>query len=283
MKDKFKVELFLDYDNTLAESPYYDTRNRLLSWIDIPKGLLLTLDKRGSIKEYNLGEKIGCAIPLNNSNGFLIFGTTGLYTFIDNKKTLLYDLTNILDKSERCNDANVDKMGRLWFSSIVDDGIHAPESKLYCYNNKEVICMDSNLKLGNGICWNKKNTRMYLCDSEAHAIYVYDYDLDTGNIDNRRVLCNIYDGVPDGMIIDNDENLWVAIWGGSRIEVRSSKTGLLKKSFDVPTLNVTSLAYNSEDSNIIITSAKSSDRLGGKLFELKTDIKFLEKEFVKLD
>ena len=283
MKDKFKVELFLDYDNTLAESPYYDTRNRLLSWIDIPKGLLLTLDKRGSIKEYNLGEKIGCAIPLNNSNGFLIFGSTGLYAFIDNKKTLLYDLTNILDKSERCNDANVDKMGRIWFSSIVDDGIHAPESKLYCYNNKEVICMDSNLKLGNGICWNKKNTRMYLCDSEAHAIYVYDYDLDTGNIDNRRVLCNIYDGLPDGMIIDNDENLWVAIWGGSRIEVRSSKTGLLKKTFDVPTLNVTSLAYNSEDSNIIITSAKSSDRLGGKLFELKTDIKFLEKEFVKLD
>lgn len=283
MKDKYKVELFLDYDNTLAESPYYDTRNRLLSWIDIPKGLLLTLDKRGNIKEYDFKEKIGCAIPLNRSNGFLVLGSTGIFIYEDNKVSLLHDLTNTLDKSERCNDANIDKMGRIWFSSIVDDGIHAPESKLYCYNNKEVICMDDGLKLGNGICWNKKNTRMFLCDSEAHAIYVYDYNLDMGNIDNRRVLCNIYDGVPDGMLIDNDENLWIAIWGGARIEVRSSKTGLLKKTYDVPTLNVTSLAYNNEDSNIIITSAKSSDRLGGKLFELKTDVKFLEKEYAKLD
>lgn len=283
MKDKYKVELFLDYDNTLAESPYYDTRNRLLSWIDIPKGLLLTLDKRGNIKEYDFKEKIGCAIPLNRSNGFLVLGSTGIFIYEDDKVSLLHDLTNILDKSERCNDANIDKMGRIWFSSIVDDGIHASESKLYCYNNKEVICMDDGLKLGNGICWNKKNTRMFLCDSEAHAIYVYDYNLDMGNIDNRRVLCNIYDGVPDGMIIDNDENLWIAIWGGARIEVRSSKTGLLKKTYDVPTLNVTSLAYNSEDSNIIITSAKSSDRLGGKLFELKTDVKFPGKEYAKLD
>jgi len=283
MKDKYNVELFLDYDNSLAESPYYDTRNGIFSWIDIPNGLLLTLDKRGSIKKYDFKEKIGCAIPLNRSNGFLVFGQTHLYILEDNTISPLYDLSTILDKSERCNDANIDKMGRIWFSSIVDDGIHKAESRLYCYTNKEIICMDSDLKLGNGICFNKKYSRMFVCDSEAHAIYVYDYDIDTGNITNRRVLCNIYDGVPDGMIIDNNENLWIAIWGGARIEVRSSKTGLLKRSYNVPTLNVTSLAYNSIDSNIIITSAKSSDRLSGKIFELKTDIKFPDKEFAKLD
>jgi len=283
MKDKYKVELFLEHENNLAESPYYDCRNRLLSWIDIPKGLLLTLDKRGKIKEVNFNEKIGCAIPLKKSNGFLVLGTNNIYIYEDDTIKPFYDLTKILDKSERCNDANIDKMGRIWFSSIVDDGIHAPSSKLFCYANRDTICMDSGLKLGNGICWNKKYSRMFVCDSEAHAIYVYDYNLDTGNIDNRRVLCNIYDGVPDGMIIDNDENLWVAIWGGERIEVRSSKTGLLKNTIYVPTLNVTSLAYNKEDSNIIITTAKSSDRLGGMLFELKTNTKFIDKEYAVIE
>ena len=282
MKNKYKTELFLEHDNVLSESPYYNTNNRLLSWIDIPKGILLTLDKRGNIKEINFNEKIGCAIPLVNNNGFFVFGSTGLFIYEDNKVSLLYDLTNILNKSERCNDANIDKMGRIWFSSIVDDGIHSPESRLYCYNNKEIKCMDNNLKLGNGICWDKKYNRMFICDSEAHAIYVYDYNLDTGNIDNRRILCNIYDGLPDGMLIDSDENLWIAIWGGSRIEVRNSKTGLLKTTYDVPTLNVTSLAYNSEDHILVITTAKSSDRLGGNLFELKTDISFPKKEFAKI-
>ena len=283
MKDKNKVELYLEYENNLAESPHYDTRYRLLSWIDIPKGLLITSDTRGKIKSYGFNEKIGCAIPLNRSNGFLVCGSTNLYTLEDGVIKSIYDLTKEFDSSERCNDANIDKLGRLWFSSIVDDGIHAPESKLYCYSNKELVCMDSDLKLGNGICWNSKYTRMFVVDSVAHVIYVYDYDLDTGYISNRRVLCNIYDGTPDGMLIDKDENLWVAIWDGARIEVRSSKTGLLKKTYDVPTSNVTCLAYNKEESMLVITSAKSSDRLGGNLFELKVDVKFPDFEYAKID
>lgn len=283
MKDKNKVELYIEYDNSLAESPYYDPMNKVLSWIDVDKGLLILSDNRGKIKTVDFKEKIGCAIPLKGSKGFLVCGTTNLYIYEDGTIKPICDLTNELDSSQRCNDAKVDKMGRLWFSSMVDDGIHAPEGKLYCYTNRQLVCMDSDLKLGNGICWNKKNTKMYLVDSIAHAIYVYDYDLDTGNISNRRVLCNIYDGTPDGMLIDKDENLWVAIWGGARIDVRSCKTGLLKKSYDVPTLNVTSLAYNKDDNNIIITTAKSHDNYGGNIFELKTDVKFDDFEYARLD
>jgi gluconolactonase len=283
MKDKFKVELFLEYENNLAESPHYDTRYRLLSWVDIPKGLLITSDTRGKIKTVSFNEKIGCAIPLKRSNGFLVFGTTNLYVYEEGIIKSICDLTKEFDPSNRCNDANIDKMGRIWFSSIVDDGIHSPESKLYCYTNKELVCMDPDLKLGNGICWNAKYTRMFVVDSVAHVIYVYDYDLDTVYISNKRVLCNIYDGTPDGMIIDKDENLWVAIWDGERIEVRSSKTGLLKKTYDVPTSNVTCLCYNKEESSLIITSAKSADRLGGNLFELKTDVKFPDFEYATID
>lgn len=283
MKDKNKVELYLEYENNLAESPHFDPRNRLLSWVDIDKGYLITSDTRGKIKTTAFNEKIGCAIPLIKGNGFLVCGTKNIYTLIDGVITPICDLTKDLDPSQRCNDANIDKLGRLWFSSIVDDGIHAPESKLYCYTNKELVCMDTDLKLGNGICWNSKYTRMFVVDSVAHAIYVYDYDLDTGYISNRRVLCNIYDGTPDGMLIDSDENLWVAIWDGARVEVRSSKTGLLKKSYDAPTANITCLAYNKEESMLVITSAKSSDRLGGNLFSLNVDVKFPDFEYAKID
>ena len=283
MKDKNKVELYMDVDNLLAESPYYDSRFRVLSWIDIPNGLLHIADSRGKEKIVDFREKIGCAIPLKRSNGFLVFGTTNLYIYADEKIEIFYNLTNHLTGKERCNDAAIDKMNRIWFSSIVDDGIHEAESKLYCLSNNELVCMDSDLKLGNGICWNKKNDKMYLVDSIAHAIYVYDYNLDTGMITNRRILCNIYDGSPDGMIIDKDEFLWIAIWGGARIEVRNCKNGLLKKSYDVPTLNVTCLTYNSDEKNIIITSAKSSDRLSGKLFELKTDAKFPDIDYAVIE
>ena len=283
MKDKNKVELYLEYDNDLAESPHFDPRNRVLSWIDIPKGELITSDSRGKIKIVGFNEKIGCAIPLKRSNGFLVLGTTHIYIYEDDKITPIYDLTKDLDPSQRCNDANIDNMGRLWFSSIVDDGIHAPESKLYCYTNKELICMDSDLKLGNGICWNKKNNRMFVVDSIGHCIYVYDYDLDTGYISNRRILCNIYEGEPDGMIIDKDENLWVAIWNGGKIQVRSSKTGLLKKEYDVPTYNATCMCYKKEDKMLIITTAKGKDTYGGNLFSLNVDVNFDDFEYAVID
>ena len=283
MKDKNKVELYIENENDLAESPFYDSRYRVLSWIDIPKGLLHLADSRGKRKEIDFKEKIGCAIPLKRSNGFLVLGTTHIYLYENDKIEPIFDLTNHLDKTQRCNDAGIDQKGRLWFSSIVDDGIHTAESKLYCFYNNELVCMDPNLKLGNGICWNKKGTRMFVSDSEAHAIYVYDYNLEDGTIKNRRVLCNIYDGIPDGMIIDKDEFLWIAIWGGSRIEVRNSKNGLLKKTYDIPTKNVTSLTYSKDEGSIIITTAKSGDSYGGKLFELKTDTKFPDIDYIDIE
>ena len=274
MKDKNKVELFLDKENKLAESPYYDSTSKILSWVDIVEGTLCTLDSRGKIKEIKFNEKIGSAIPLKKPNSYLVFGTKALYLCEEGIIKPIYDLSKIIDSTQRCNDAKVDDFNRLWFSSIVDDGIHAPEGKLFCYENREVVCMDPDLKLGNGICWNKKRNKMYLADSINQCIFVYDFDLDTGYVDNRRVLCNIYDGSPDGMIIDKDENLWIAIWGGARIEVRSCKTGLLKKTIDVPTSNVTSLTYNSLEQEIIITTAKSGDSNGGKIYSLKVDAKF---------
>ena len=279
MRDKFKVELYLEKENGLAESPYYDMRSRVLSWIDIPNGKLFLADKRGRIKEVDFNEKIGCAIPLEKQNSYLVCGTKALYVYEDEKIEILYDLTNDLKPSQRCNDAAVDKLGRLWFSSITDDDIHAPEGKLFCYYKNKVTCMDSDVKLGNGICWNKKYTRMFFVDSAAHVIYVYDYNLSDGTIINRRVLCNIYDGEPDGMIIDNDEYLWIAIWNGARIEIRDSKNGLLKRTIDMPVENVTCLAYNKEDSNIIVTTAKTNTRLSGNLFEIKTNTKFPDRPY----
>ena len=85
------------------------------------------------------------------------------------------------------------------------------------------------------------------------------------------------------MIIDKDEHLWIAIWDGARIEVRDSKNGLIKKTYDVPTLNVTSLTYSTDEKSIIITTAKSSSPDGGKIFELKTDIKFPEDDYFNIE
>ena len=283
MKDKTKVEVVYGNKYTLGESPFYDPRNKVLSWVDIVKGSLYIQDSHNRIKEINFKEKIGAAIPLKKSNGFFVCGTTGLYTVEDNSIKQVYNLKQTLEPFQRCNDAKADRMGRVWFTSIVDDDIHAPEGKLYCYVNKEVLCMDPDLRLGNGIAWNKDNSKMFLIDSVAHCIYSYDYDLDTGYITNKKVLCEIRDGEPDGMTIDTDDNLWIGIWDGSRIEVRSSRTGILKKTINMPTLKITSCAFDNDENILYATSAKSNDECGGSLFKIKVEAKGQDIDYAIID
>ena len=198
------------------------------------------------------------------------------------KKFYDNDLKDYYETFQRSNDAKADKFGRVWFSSIVDDEIHSPSGKLFCYKDMEVICMDQDVKLGNGICFNKDYSKLFLVDSCSNVIYSYNYNLDLGIITNRKELCKIYDICPDGMIIDDDENLWIAIWGGSRIEVRSSKTGMLKKTINIPSLNVTSLTYDNDKKEIIVTSAKDKENLGS-IYRLKVHTTFPDIDYAKVD
>ena len=280
--DKSKLEILFDSQFNLAESPFYDKNNKTLSWVDIVKGNLYLLDSSDNFKVINFNERIGSAVPLINSTGYLVFGTKGIYLYENDNIKLLYDLKNEYETFQRSNDAKADRLGRVWFSSIVDDEIHSPESKLFCYKNGIVECMDPDFKLGNGICFNKACNKMYFADSVNNAIYSYDYNLSEGSISKKKVLCNIYDLCPDGMLIDSDDNLWIAIWGGSRIEVRNSKNGMLKKTINIPTKNVTSLTYDPFNKEIIITTAKSDEVLGS-IYKLKVHQDFPDIDYAKID
>ena len=188
-----------------------------------------------------------------------------------------------MEKGMRCNDAKADCMGRLWFSTIYDDVTAHYGGSLYCLDNDEIKRMDDCL-LGNGLAWNKENTKFYFSDTEAQKIYVYDYDKLTGNLSNKKVLCNI-DGYPDGMTIDENDNLFICIWGGSRIEVRSGNDGKLIDTFNMPTKLVTSATFSTDNYvELIITTASlnEKDKYAGKVFRLKVDYKGLPESFVKI-
>ncbi len=286
MKDKTKIELANDEKYILSEGPTYDHRTKATSWVDIIDKKLFILDKNNKLKTISFKEKISAAIPLSRSFGYLVCGETALYVYENNEIKVLKDLKSIMEPGMRCNDAKADNLGRLWFSTMVDDGFHAPSGALYCYTNRELICMQDNLKLGNGMAWSKDNTKFFLADSEAHEIYSYDYDLDTGYISNRKVLFEVSDGVPDGMTIDDNDNLYVCIWGGGRIEVRSSKTGILKREINMPTKLITSCTFIGDNYNeLFVTTAsiEQTDKFTGHVFKVSLDAKGYEVNLAKLD
>ncbi|MBO5542845.1 MAG: SMP-30/gluconolactonase/LRE family protein [Acholeplasmatales bacterium] len=254
-----------------------------MSWIDIVGKKLFILDKNKELKEVLFNEKIGAAIPIKDSNGFLVFGETKVFLYQNDEIKEYKDISSIVSKGMRCNDAKADRKGRIWFSTIVDDGISKPHGGLYTIIDDKIICMQET-KLGNGLAWNKDNTKFYFSDSIEHKVFIYDYDINTGLISNRRVLAET-DGIPDGMTIDDNDNLFIAIWGGNRIEVRDSISGKILDIINIPTKLVTSCTFSGENyDELIITTASLSelDEYAGKVFKLKVKYKGLPESFVKI-
>ena len=266
---KYELELLCDVKNILGEGPFYNFLNRTISFIDIVSKKLYIMDESKNIKEVLFEEKIGASIPFGNDS-YLAFGETNIFLYQNDMITTYLSLDSIVTKGMRCNDAKGDRHNRIYFSTMVDDGISKPHGGFYCLSDKKIICLDTNTKLGNGLAWNSEDTKLYYADSIEHKVFSYDYDSKTGLISNKKVLFEIKDGAPDGMTIDGENNLYVAIWGGGRIEKRSSIDGSLLDIINIPTKLVTS-CYFIDDFNLVVTTAKldQEDEYAGCVFLLK--------------
>ncbi len=264
-----KLEILCDTINILGEGPYY--KDGVISWVDIVGKKLYIYDN--IIKKVSFDEKISAAIPLKDE-GFLVCGENYLFKYIDNKIIKYKDISHLMKKNMRCNDAKVDSMGRLYFSTMLDDDSSNHYGALYCLDKGEIKYINDT-KIGNGITFNKNSDKFYFSDSIERKIFVYEYDKLSGNLSNRKILCEI-DGTPDGMTIDDNDNLFIAIWGGKRIEVRNSSDGKLIDVINIPTKLVTSACFSGNNlDELIITTAKlnEEDSFAGKVFKLKTKYK----------
>ncbi len=281
---EYTAEVFDSSKHKLGESPYYDPRFRRYSWVDITEGRLWTLiDDRKMCFEFD--QPIGAAIPLADSKGFLLAAKDGLYVLEDGKTRPYCDLKDVYKSYWRSNDAKADKKGRVWFGASTLDG-YDNEGNLYLLDNGMVKCMQADTKISNGMAWSKDQKKFFFSDSEEYAVFKYDYDLESGQITGRKVLFNVENGVPDGLCIDADDNLWVAIWDGSRIEKRSSVTGEKLAEVHVPALHTSSCCFVKENGgwSLFITSA--GDGLGGEydgcIFKCRVDAEGMEPDYVNI-
>ena len=272
---EYTAEIYYDKKFQLAESPYFDLRTGTLSWVDITEGKFYRKSKTGKPRVNEFHQEIGAAVPTGNPGEYVIAGTDGLYLLNDKGSSMLQDMSAFYESFQRSNDAKADPAGRLWFGSSVT-GDHEPCGNLYSYENGNVLLKQPETKISNGMAWSSDKTKFYFSDSAEHAVFVYDYDLSSGVISNRQVLFTVENGVPDGMTIDIEDNLWVAVWGGSRLEHRSGADGSLLGIIHVPAVNVTSCCFAGEEHDGLFITTSGADLNGeydGCLFKCKPDVK----------
>ena len=109
--------------------------------------------------------------------------------------------------------------------------------------------LDDDLTLSNGLAWSSDGSRMYSVDTLRRTVFVREHDHD------RRVHLTIDVGHPDGIAVDEEDHLWVALWGAGAVQ-RYDPDGILVDRIDVPALHTSAVAFAGDDlRTLVVTTA----------------------------
>jgi sugar lactone lactonase YvrE len=179
------------------------------------------------------------------------------------------------------NDTACDPQGRFWPGTMADDRRGGGGALYRLDPDGRTKLMLDGLTISNGLGWSPDGGTMYLADSGASVVHAFTFDADRGTISDDRVLIELAAevGDPDGLTVDADGDLWVAIYGGGRVH-RYAPGGALRQEFFFPAGQTMSCAFAGPGLNrLYVTTAtenwsdeqRRAEPAAGLTYRLDTD------------
>jgi sugar lactone lactonase YvrE len=243
----------------LAEGPLW-TRPSRLTWVDIPAGHLHVADTTVSFepaRTYDVGRPLGAALPLaTDADGWILAAGSGFaHLTPDGDVTVLAEPERDR-RGVRMNDAKCDPHGRLWAGSMDADERPSRGSLFRVDLDGSVTRVLENLTVSNGIDWSPDGRTFYFADSGHGIVYSGEYDVDSGELGPLHPLIRPDRGVADGLTVDAEGMLWIALWEGSAVHrYDPSGTLLARVLVDAP-LTTSCCLGGSDGRTLFITSAR---------------------------
>jgi sugar lactone lactonase YvrE len=258
----------------LGEGPCWDAADATLYWTDIPARTVHALLADGQHRSWDIGQQVG-AIGLRASGGLVLAAEKGFLT-MDTATGAVTPLAGVEhgEPDVRLNDGAIDRAGRFYAGSMAEDE-HPGAGAMYRLDPDHTVTrLMTGLGVSNGIGWSPDDTQMYYVDSLDHRLDVLDYDAATGAIGERRPLAEIGSGevLPDGLTVDADGGIWVAVWGGGAV-LRFSPAGELTMTVELPASLVTCPTFGGPDlKTLYITTAAGPGEGAGSLYSCQPGV-----------
>jgi sugar lactone lactonase YvrE len=263
------VEVAIRSGALLGESPRWDAGTGRLLWVDIEARAVHVFDPAaGADRSILLGNRVGAVAPMQP--GKVLVALADRLAVLDLDDESVRTLAEIPHGPDvRLNDGACDPAGRFWVGSTALD--FAPGAgALYRYSGAGGLDrMLDDVTISNGLGWSADGATMYYVDSMAYRVDAFDYELSTGAISNRRPFAVIERGagIPDGLAVDDEGGIWVALWGRAAIR-RYAPDGELDRVLDVPAHNVTACCFGGDDGRSLYVTSASVDLSEEKRSEL---------------
>ena len=266
----------------LGEGARWDARRDELLRVDILAGRVFrdrvaATGELDPVVAYEVSGTVGAVAPIEGDEGWLLAADRGFAHLAPDGS--LRVMAEVVPDGARMNDAACDPQGRFWAGTAAD---RPGEAALYrLEHDGRVERLLEGLTTSNGLGWSPDGRTMYLADSGPRTVQAFDFDGDRGAISNGRVLVALAEeaGTPDGLTVDADGDLWVAIWGAGQVR-RYAATGELRQTLDVPAAQSTSCAFGGPGLHTLyVTTAtehwteeqRRADPKAGLVYRFETD------------
>jgi sugar lactone lactonase YvrE len=287
----------------LGESALWSPGEQTIYWVD---GLEPAIYRRNmqthKNESWKMPDEVGC-IGLRKKGGLVVALRSGFYIFDPESGVLDSICDPEADRPRsRFNDGKVDRRGRFWSGTVQEAlkvGTADTNAKYYdLVGNLWRLDVDltahrlaEGITMNNGLCWSPDDRRMYFSDSFTREVVIYDFDIETGNIANRRLFASIprTRGVCDGATVDAEGYFWCSNIDGSCM-TRYDPNGKVERIVDLPVSRPTSCCFGGPNlQTLFITTARrrlSAEELGrqplaGCLLAIDTEVPGLpEPEFL---
>jgi sugar lactone lactonase YvrE len=253
------AELAVPAQCELAEGPVWDAARQRLLWVDIRPGRVHTLDPAaGTRGSFAVGSQVG-AVGLTDGGGLVLALADGFAVCDSDGQHLTRLPGPATDPSAvRFNDGKPDPWGGFCAGTmrLHDDG--QPGSLYRLDPDGTVSEIVPGVGLSNGLDWTDDRRLFYYVDSPTGGVDLFDTDPDSGALSNRRRFIDIpaADGIPDGLTVDADGGIWLAVWGSSELR-RYTPAGRLDTVVRLPASQVSSAAFGGPDLSVLyITTAR---------------------------
>ncbi len=240
----------------LGEGPLWDGDRSRLMWVDILAETVHAFDPAsGGDEVVTFGAPV-VAVALTDSEDYLVAAGHDIakVTWPDPTRERIATV----DGGLRANDGGVDPAGRFLIGTMVDEA-DAGGAALFQVERGEVRLMLERVTISNGLDWSPDGDTLYYVDTPLERIDAFDYDVATGAATSRRVFADLSEvpGRPDGLTVDAEGGVWVAMARGGAAVRRFATDGRADHVVELPVPHATSVAFGGNDlRDLFITTSQ---------------------------
>ena len=285
----------LDAKAGLAEGPHWWAEKGVLLWVDIEASRVGLFDPVARSNRFlDLPSRVGAIVP--TTVGDLVAATAQGFVRLDPDSGVV---TALHDPEPGCsehrfNDGKCDPWGRFWAGTMAYDFAAGAGSLWRVNPDFSCIRQRHGLTISNGLAWSQDRGTLYFIDSPTRQVLAFPLT-SSGDFSGEPIPCitipEDWDAVPDGMCIDAEGMLWIALFGGGAVTRWDPASGLLLERLALPCRQVTSCCFGGPNlDQLFVTTARQemdaaaikAEPLAGGLFQADVGVKGLPADCFQL-